>query len=85
MLASSNGHLSVAEFLIGAKADVNAIYVSKKKSDFPDYISEFRNQFFIRNRLRLLTGSCVFHVLRSCAHLHSALGLGVKFDLHCWR
>ena len=65
--ASYNGHLPVAELLIGAKADVNAKAVSKKNSDVSAFISEFRNQFFIRNRLCLLIGSCVFHVLRQCA------------------
>ena len=67
MCASEKGHLPLAELLIGAKADVNAKDVSKKKSDVSACISEFRKQFFIRNRLRLLIGSCVFHVLRQCA------------------
>ena len=66
MQASKKGHLPVAELLIGAKADVNAKNVSKKNSYFLDFISEFRNQFFIQNCLRLLIGSCVFHVLRQC-------------------
>ena len=40
MMASDYGRLPVVEFLIGAKADVNAKTVSKKKSDFrPVYVS----------------------------------------------
>ena len=68
--------MPVAEFLIGAKADVNAKDVSKTISDFSSCIIELRNQFFIRNRSHLLIDSCVFHVLRQCVSLHLALGLG---------
>ena len=57
----------------------------KRHLIFSACIFEFRNQFFIRNCLPLLIGSCVFHVLRQCTSFAFGSGLGVWLDVCYWR
>ena len=62
------GRLPVAELLVGAKADVNAIDVSRNLISTA-CINEFQKLLFIRNSSLLLIFSRVVHVLRQYAFL----------------